>query len=431
MSNAPMRPNFVALPLTAQCNYRCGFCEIVGVDEKLKGAGLKYQRNNMTVEHVEAFIPFIRSAGTINLGGRTAIGEPMFAPRFDDIVRKIRSINRNIVIDLSTNGLLLTRDRANFLIENAPVAVTFSMHAASADTYNAVMGPGKADRFDRVVENIRYFCGIRRGRPTRVNINFGIGRLNHQDAVRAVGLAKDLGVDMMTVYLYYKSPNSFVEDVSLYDDVSLANGTLRAVYDEAARVGLNLDPQQPNFMKDEVPQGFISAQDLASGRIRFPPSIPEAPRYTGGCIEPFSSFLLKSDPTRAGKAAIAVCNRISPMIVDIERVMTEDLFWAWHHPIFNSLRLPNPLAVPPICGACKDPSTGALRSLNHEEYKKRRDCAVKETLAPYQTEQLRSSPTGAVRLVSENIFSIDAPVEEYCSGGELVKIGTEHGNREA
>lgn len=409
--NTQMRPDFISLPIIAQCNYRCGFCEINGVDEKLHKIGKSYQRNIMTVENVLAFTSMLRSARVVNIGGRTGLGEPLYAPTFDDIIRTIRDINKNIVIDLSTNGLLLTKERSDFLIAHAPVSLTFSLHAATPEVYARVMGPGNKNRFERVIENIRYFCSARKGVPTRTNINFGIGRLNQVDAVAAVRMAKSLGVDMMTVYLYYKSPNDFDEDVSLYDDVKLTNDTLRAVYDEAARVRLQLDPKEPKFIVEQKhqQQSIIPALDVVSGKTAFPTD--EKP-YAGGCHEPFSSFLFKSDPFRKGQSELAVCNRISPMIADIDKMTNDDLFWAWHHPVFNSMRLPNPLSVPPICRVCKDPGNAALRSLDHEAYKARRDAAVRETLKPFQTEELMSSPTGAIRLLSDNIFSIDADVCE-------------------
>lgn len=408
------RPNFIALPLIAQCNYRCNFCEINGVDVKLKQGGKAYQRNVMTVENIDAFRSMIRSADVINLGGRTGIGEPLLAPNFDDIVRKIRSINTKITIDLSTNGFLLDKDRAELLASCAPIAVTFSIHAASPEVYATVMGPGRPDRFERVVQNIRYFNQVRQGKPSRTNINFGIGRLNYMDAVAAVTMAKDLGVDAMTVYFYYKSPNSFEEDVSLYNDIPLANATLQAVYDEAKRVGMYLEPQEPKFMVSEAQaSGITPLADLVNGKVETvqQPAKQHKP-YVGGCPEPYSSLLLKSDPTRKGKAAIALCNRISAMEADIERLTEADLFWAWHHPVFNSMRLPNPLDVPPICQMCKDPCIGSLRSLDNEGYKKRRDKAVEDTLRPFQTPELVSSPTGAIRLLDRNIYSIDAPDDE-------------------
>jgi len=411
------RPNFVALPVIAQCNYRCSFCEINGIDKKLKQQGKKYQRNVMTAENIGAFTSFLKTAAVVNLGGRTNVGEPLYAPTFDDVVRKIRSINRNIVIDLSTNGLLLTKERADFLLSNAPIAITFSMHAATPETYAAVMGPGNKDRFERVVENIRYFCSARVGKQTRVNVNFGIGKLNYHVAVDAVRLTKRLGADSMTVYLYYKSPNAFEEDVSLYNDVELANNTLQAVYNEAAKVGLQLDPQKPSFIEETRPNiaaNVVSASDIISGKQSLAKTGTQPPveRYAGGCNEPFSSLVLKSDPSRGGKAAVAVCNRISPMIADLSLLKEEDISWAWHHPLFNQMRLPNPLSVPPICSMCKDPDTKWLRSLDQEGYKKKRDDAVRQTLAPFQNDALISSPNGAIKLLSQNIFSIDAAADD-------------------
>ena len=362
----------------------------------------------MTLDQIDSFAPMLKTAQMVNLGGRTSVGEPLHSPHFKEIITKIRDINPNIVIDMSTNAYLLDEECADFLIANAPFSVTFSVHAATPESYVATMGTNEK-KFHTVMKNIEYFCQAARGKQVRANINFGIGKLNYMDAVPMVKLAKRLGVNLITAYLYYKSPNRFMDDVSLYTNVPLANMTLQSVYDTAAKLGQAIDPPTPNFIKE-------SAETIEPGEVT----------YKGGCHEPYTSFLMKSDPYREEKIGFCVCNRIMIGHADMNDMTPDDLYWAWHHPVVNSLRLPNPHNIPPICKFCKDPNSGALRSLNHEEYKLRRDQAVRETLAPFQTEELKTSPSGAIKLLAENIFSIDANLDE---DKELIQITNRNVNK--
>ena len=383
-----LNPNFIAIPITSACNYRCKFCEVSGVSDMLKNCNRKYQKNSMSLESIQKFEPMIKTAGVVNLGGRTGPGEPLLAKNFEDSVREIRRINRNVVIDLTTNGSLLTKEKSEFLVSLAPIAITFSIHAATPESYSDIMATSEK-AFHRVVENIVNFCRAAQGKQVQISFNFGFGKKNYQDIEGIISFARKLGIHFVTVFPYYKSPNKFMEDVSLYDNIELANETLRKAYHLAAQIGQRLNPPEPNFLKDK--------EELSKKELD----------YSGGCQEPFTSFLLKGDMYNSGKAGFCVCNRIMLAHVDIDDFTSDDLYWAWHHPIVNMLRLPNPKDLPPICKFCKDPETPSLRSLDHEEYKKRRDKACKETLSMFQSKEMKSSPSGAICLLEENVFSVD------------------------
>ena len=391
-----INPSFIAIPITSACNYRCKFCEVSGVSDMLKKRNRQYQKNSMSFESIQKFKPMIKTAQVVNLGGRTGPGEPLLAKNFEDIVREIRNINSNVVIDLTTNGSLLTKERSEFLVSMSPVAVTFSIHASTPESYSDIMATSEK-AFHRVVENIINFCQAAQGKQVQVSFNFGFGKKNYQDIEDIISFARNLGVHFVTVFPYYKSPNKFMEDVSLYDDIALANETIKKAYDHAAKIGQRLNPPEPNLLKDK--------EELSKKELE----------YSGGCQEPFTSFLLKGDMYSPGKAGFCVCNRIILAHVDIDNFTSDDLYWAWYHPIVNMLRLPNPRDLPPICKFCKDPEISSIRSLDHEEYKKRRDRACKETLAMFQSEELRSSPSRAICLLEENIFSVDYQFSEIDS----------------
>jgi len=365
----------------------------------LKRTGRKYPKNTVSLACLKEFEPLIKTARVVNLGGRTGPGEPLLAKNFEETIREIRRINPRAVIDLTTNGSLLTDEITQMLVSVAPVAITFSMHGATTESYSDVMNT-KPEMFEKVVNNITNFCNQARGKQIQTNINFGFGRKNYQDTEDVITWAAQTGISSVTVFPYYKSPNSFMEDVSLYDDIDLANETLRKSYELAKRLKVQLIPPEPNFLKERE-EAKLNAVE-----------------YVGGCQEPLASFLMKGDMYHKDKAGFCVCNRIMISHVDLSKVTSDDLYWMWYHPVANSLRLPNPRKLPPICKFCKDPETPIIRTLDHEEYKKRRDQACIDTLAPYQTEELQSSPTGAITLLDKNVFSVDYQFADLLEGQE-------------
>jgi MoaA/NifB/PqqE/SkfB family radical SAM enzyme len=384
LGSAPW-PKNIAFPLTGQCNYRCGFCEIVGVSGLLKSQGLPYNANLMTAEYLQPFSPLIQMAHSIDFGGMTGLGEPLLSPHIESIVRAIRDLNRTVTLCLTTNASLLTPEVSDLLVRNAPLHMTFSLHAASAEVYGKMMGP----RFEQVIANIEYFCRKAQTTPgMRTTINFGFGKLNYMDAETIVSLAHDLGVDAVNIYPYYKSPNKFVEDMSLYSDPERANRTLTAAYRMAGQLGQCMFPPQPAYLRPDAAR-----------------PTPGQSCYTGGCRLPFENYILKSAPSLKDRIAFCVCNRITLFTCCLDRELPfEDILWMWNHPALNDLRFPKG-HVPEICRFCRSPETPWLRSLDQEEYKRRRDRAVREHLAMYQSDKI--APNQSIELLSENIFSID------------------------
>ncbi len=376
-------PSLVSLPVIAQCNYRCNFCEINGVDQHLKVIGAKYQRNQMSTAQVMQFRKAIRHARDIDFGGLTALGEPFLAANFKDIIRAIRKINRRAVIQITTNARLMNAEMADFLLENSPIYITFSLHAATEDVYSKVMSNG----FNIVIQNIRYFSlKAARRHNAGTAINFGLGKFNYMDAEKIVRLAKELNIRTLHMYPYYKSPNKYVEDISLYNNPDLANQALDAAYKTAREIGQKMQPAIPSYLHPVQELKFSGSA------------------YTGGCVLPYENLNMKSTPTLENQISFGVCNRIVLFTATLEKEITPgDYEWMWKHPAMNALR--SSKEIPEICKLCKNPATPAMRSLRHEEYKRLRDDAVKKHLSKWQDD--RVSPSGSIELLSENIFSLE------------------------
>lgn len=378
-------PSIISLPIIAQCNHRCKFCEINGVEAKLKQSGKRYQANIMTLSQVKLFTRFIAKAEFIDFGDLTALGEPLLSPHFKKIIKYIRKINKFAAINITTNASFLNPSLAKFLVRQRPLNITFSLHALSEKIYKKLMGKD----FEQVIKNIKYFCRTaKKYQKIKTEINFGLGKHNYTDGEKILTFAKKHGINVIHIYPYYKSPNTFIKDVSLYSNPKLANKTLDKFYKKAKRIGQRLYPPKPAYIKKTM--------RVTSSKKSV---------YKGGCLAPFKYFILKSDPFNKNKIALSVCNRIVPFHIDLnKKIKKEDLDWAWNHPFFKELRLADKKNVPAICQFCKNPQTPYLRSLDHKVYKQKRDKLVKKTLHKWQFKKF--SPNHSIKLLSKNIFSI-------------------------
>ena len=195
---------------------------------------------------------------------------------FKDIIIAIRKINHKAIFLVTTNARLMNPEMTDFLLENAPIFITFSLHAAREDVYSKVMGNG----FTEAVQNIRYFCHKSSDKhDVGTGINYGLGKFNYHDAEKMVRLAKEMNIRILHMYPYYKSPNKFLEDVSLYDSPDLANQALTNSYKVAKEIGQRMEPANPVYLRSE--NGL---------------ELKESP-YRGGCILPYENLNMKSTPT--------------------------------------------------------------------------------------------------------------------------------------
>ena len=375
-------PTTISLPLTAQCNHRCLFCEIRGTEQKIKNEGKKYQANLLDIKDIKPFESFIKSAHSIDMGGLTALGEPFLSPNFSQVIKYLRKINQHARIQITTNAALLTEEKKKLLISSAPLDLTFSLHAISQKTYHKLMGKD----FERVIKNIHFFCQkSQNNSQISKTINFGFGKHNYQDGEKIIDFAKKNKIDLVHIYPYYKSPNAITEDVSFYANPQKANLVLDKIYQKAEKIGQKLSPIKPSYISKKSPK----KQSV----------------YSGGCLHPFNSFILKADPYNKNQMALCVCNRIVLFQVNFKKTIDRsDLEWAWQHPAIKAMRQAKPGQIPLICQFCQNPKTPFLHSLNYQRYKKQRDKAVESFLKQFQFNKY--SPNKSIELLSKNIYSI-------------------------
>jgi MoaA/NifB/PqqE/SkfB family radical SAM enzyme len=204
--NRPTRgPVHAELDLTDRCNVACYFCN--QQDLRTKESIPLPKLTELIDELVEGGLKSVRLSGG---------GDPLF---HKDVLHVIDHLHaRGVVVDnLTTNGVALTTEVANRLVEGKTREVIFSLNAADAADYARMMKV-KPALFDKVLENIRNLVAIRGEaiHPSMV-VQFLIDKKNVHRLVDMYELGRSLGVDRVAINAVLEIPMERIDREGLLE----------------------------------------------------------------------------------------------------------------------------------------------------------------------------------------------------------------------
>lgn len=156
-------PKVMEFELSNRCNLECVMCNgyfsssIRRNREKLPPFHSPY--DDRFVEQLEEFLPHLTDAKFLG-------GEPFMIDIYLRIWDRIRKVNPNIRIHITTNGTFLT-DRVKQLLEGLRAGIIISIDSVNRDTYNRIRINGD---FDRVMTNLDYLREYTRRKGTFISI---------------------------------------------------------------------------------------------------------------------------------------------------------------------------------------------------------------------------------------------------------------------
>ena len=133
---------FAQIEPTTRCNFTCGFC-----------AGRSMRQGDLPWETFERFLALHPALRHVELQGE---GEPLMHPRFFDMVSACRT--RGISVSIITNGSMLTREKADRLVEAGVASVHVSLESADHAEFRTIRG----GKFSKVVDGVRTLMERRR-----------------------------------------------------------------------------------------------------------------------------------------------------------------------------------------------------------------------------------------------------------------------------
>lgn len=136
-----------------KCNLRCNFCP-TGDHDLMKitpGRNHGPMSFDLFKKVVNDICEFEQPIKVLRL---YKDGEPLANPRFADMIRYAKERRCSEVVDTTTNAVLLTRDKADSIIESGLDRINISIYGMDANQY--VEFSGRKIKFDELVTNIRY-----------------------------------------------------------------------------------------------------------------------------------------------------------------------------------------------------------------------------------------------------------------------------------
>ncbi len=176
-------PRFLQVEVSSRCNMACSQCA-------RSTLGSPSRQGLMPLDLFGRVLDQFRHVEGLTLHG---LGEPLLNPGVPDMVRMARARFPSCRIGLSTNGLLLTPDRAKALTEAGLDEIGVSLDAATGPTHATVRGGG----FEGIVRNLADVCAAE-DRPA-VALSLVVMEPNVRELVGFVELGARLGVDRVSL----------------------------------------------------------------------------------------------------------------------------------------------------------------------------------------------------------------------------------------
>lgn len=179
-------PKYVSFEPSSKCNLHCIMCS----RETLEQGPLNI---NMSFEDFKHILDQFDSPDDILLCG---IGEPLLN---QDIIKMVQYIKRKgSRPTMITNGTIMTKQKAEQLIDAGLTKITFSIHGGTAETHQLIrQGPKNVDSLERVYNNIKQFVEVRNERKADVYViaNYLAARQAVAEFPLTLKKAKAIGID--------------------------------------------------------------------------------------------------------------------------------------------------------------------------------------------------------------------------------------------
>lgn len=165
------------------CNLKCVMCPWEGFRRELQDHG------HMSQAVWESLVPYLHEVKSIDFSGG---GEPLLQKNL--IKWLVQAKSAGCETGFLTNGMLLTSQKSNELIESNIDWIGFSIDGADQETYEKIR---QGADFKKVCRQIQFLADRKAGHRPLILINFVIMASNFHQIELMIRLADRLGVDQL------------------------------------------------------------------------------------------------------------------------------------------------------------------------------------------------------------------------------------------
>lgn len=149
-------PFTVYIETTRYCNLRCFYC-LISTQEEENGA---MGQLGLNVKHMdfERFPTLVENLRQFPKGIKrvvfSGLGEPLMNPHLPKMIRQVADAGIADRIEVITNGLLITRKKADELIQSGLTNINISIQGVDSEQY--LRTAGKVIDYPKFLDNLRY-----------------------------------------------------------------------------------------------------------------------------------------------------------------------------------------------------------------------------------------------------------------------------------
>lgn len=193
-------PEQVVIDLTNRCNNNCIGCWTRSPLLREKQPSARWIAEEIPFDSMMHLLNDLHDLGTRRIRF-TGGGDPLIHPRLDDLVKACKQ--RNLITCITTNGTLLTPERAE-LFASLPIdELAVSIWAGSPDTY-ARTHPNKTGRtFEKLERNLTLLAQKKKLRP-KVTLAHVVFAMNYAEVEQMFDFARRVQAD--SVYFAVLDP---------------------------------------------------------------------------------------------------------------------------------------------------------------------------------------------------------------------------------
>ena len=180
------------------CNLRCPFCRTTTKNARKKKGLMTFDQYKTIIDEIRGFIKEVYLWGN---------GEPLLNYEIDKMIKY--GLDKGLAIKLSTNLVSLNKNLSEKLV-NMPFGMIVSIHGITPKTYSICGG-----NFTQIINNLKRFIDLKRRQKTRLPYiiwQFVVMRHNEHEVPEVIKLAKEWGVDQLSLKTLASCPGDFMYD---------------------------------------------------------------------------------------------------------------------------------------------------------------------------------------------------------------------------
>lgn len=223
------------------CNYKCVFCEWYSPLRQKINKELLNPNYHLEMDTYNRLVKELSQLGTKNI--LIDYLEPFMDPQLIEKISITKQNNMGCFI--ITNGSLITKEKAERLIELKLDYLNISINAGSAETYPKIHLTETAQTFEKIKSTIAYIEKLKKEKQTpfpHTRLSMVVCNRNYHDIPKLVELCRETGVKRVHLKKLISPTKQFAQELELSGEQQTEmQGYLETAKKTAEKYGVSMD----------------------------------------------------------------------------------------------------------------------------------------------------------------------------------------------